>query len=59
MKIINFIDRVLWASRMGALTSPNNWGRCSHCEDVLPWVTNSPSGDYTCTTCGDDQSSTD
>lgn len=56
MNIIRYIDRILWATRMGSPTSPANWGRCSHCDEVLPWVTATQSGDLCCTRCGHDQS---
>lgn len=54
MNIINFIDRVLWATRMGSITSPTHWGRCSYCDETLPWVTATYHGAYRCTRCGHD-----
>ncbi|MEP0549139.1 MAG: hypothetical protein ABJF88_19565 [Rhodothermales bacterium] len=56
MNIIRYIDRVLWATRMGSITTPTHWGRCSHCDETLPWVTPTQNGDLCCTRCGHDQS---
>lgn len=56
MNIIRTIDRILWASRIGSLTSPAHWGLCSHCGQTSPWVTRTQNGEYCCTRCDHDSS---
>jgi hypothetical protein len=34
MKIIAYIDRILWGTRMASLTSPTLWGPHSHVDDT-------------------------
>ncbi|NNF56782.1 MAG: hypothetical protein HKN04_00935 [Rhodothermaceae bacterium] len=37
-KLIEIIDRILWASRMASLTSPTYWGRSIHGDETSPWI---------------------
>lgn len=34
MNIIQYIDRILWGTRMASLTSPTLWGAHSHVDEA-------------------------
>ena len=50
-KLIDFIDYILWHSRMASLTSPTYWGRCTRCDETSPWITSVRNAEDSCTRC--------
>lgn len=51
-QLIEYIDRILWATRMASLTSPTLWGRCERCGETFPWTTSIRQAETSCTRCG-------